>query len=306
MAAPVHPEYGEVLGLNMYLDALTGLVENHPVLRGKFKFKISHSGTLYPNQDECLQAVSSGALQMSYSGPHYMEAFEEAWKLGETPGVMTDWNHFMRVMKTEPWAELHETMAKKHNITIVKWLFNVGDWLIFTGNPPGKTMEDFKGQKIRYPGGEGIARAFKGLGIQGVALPYTEVVSALQTNMINGVLTDLLTWEYYQLQKYCPIVNKIPISIMPICWIVNTEWWESLDPKVREALNSPFERIDLTKYYEDLQEKNTQIWRDDPDLKVVEYDDSEAQRWFKAMREEAKETISGIDPKYVNAIEKVK
>lgn len=306
MAAPMNPEYGEVLGLNMYLDALTGLVANHPDLKGKFQFRINHSGTIYPNQDECLEAVSSGAIQMSYSGPHYLEALDKAWKLGETPGVISDWSHFLRTMNTPVWQELHHKTAKKNNVTIIKWLFNVGDWVVFTGKAPGKTMADFKGQKIRYPGGEGFARAFNGLGINGVAMPYTEVVSALQTNMIDGVMTDMLSWPYFQMDRYCPIVNKIPVSIMPICWIVNTQWWESLDPKARAALASPFERMDLSTFYTGLQERNTQEWRDNPKLTVVEFDPAEAARWNKAMRQAAEATISGIDPKYMAAVEATK
>lgn len=306
MAGPLFPEYGECVGLSQYIYLWQGITQTHPQVKGKMNFKIYDKGSLYPNQDETLQAVSSGAVQVSYSGPHYLEALNRAWKLLETPGLISDWDHFQRVMNTPEWQALIREMAAKHNVTILKWTFNAGDYILYSSKGPAKTMADFKGRKIRYPGGEGFAKALKAMGIDGIAMPYTEVVSALQTNMIEGVLTDMPSAPFFQMDKYCTFVNRIPLAIQPICWVVNTKWWTGLDPKVRAALEAPFKRIDMAEFYSGLQESSAQAWRDNPKLTVVDRDPAETAKWQKVLREAAQDVISSVDPKYIQAIDRVR
>ena len=86
-ANPQYPEFAEAFGLNMYLAALEGITLQHPALKGKVKMKIYDKGMLYGNQDEALTALSSGAIQMTYSGPHFLEQLSPEWRLGEAPGM---------------------------------------------------------------------------------------------------------------------------------------------------------------------------------------------------------------------------
>jgi len=306
-ANPQYPEFAEAFGINMYLAALEGITRQHPALKGKVEMKIYDKGMLYGNQDEALTALASGAIQMTYSGPHFLEQLSPEWRLGEAPGMFRSWAHFQRTMVTPEWKALHEKMAKERGVTIVKWLFNVGDWYIFSHKGPVKSLEDLKGQKIRYPGGEAFARTLKGLGATGVALPYTEVVTGLQTNMIEGVLTDFTGGPAsFFLDRYCEHAIRLPIAVQPVCWIVNTKWWESLKPEIRDALSIPFERIDLESFFLRLEDKEMTKWSGNPKLSMNELSQAEAERWYKAIREATKDMFSDIDPKFMKAIDSAK
>ena len=303
-ANPQYPEFAEAFGLNMYLAALDGLTRQHPALKGKVKMKIYDKGMLYGSQDEALTALASGAVQMTYSGPHFLEQLAPEWRLGEAPGMFRSWEHFMRTMNTPEWKALQEKMAKEQGVTIVKWLFNVGDWYIFTHKGPVKTLEDLKGQKIRYPGGEAFAKTLKALGATGVALPYTEVVTGLQTNMIEGVLTDFTGGPgFYFLDRYCEHAIHLPLAVQPVCWVVNTKWWESLRPEIRDALVLPFERIDMDSYYTKLEKGEMEKWTNNPRLHMDAIPSGEAEKWYDAIKEATKGMFSDIDPKYMKAID---
>jgi TRAP-type C4-dicarboxylate transport system substrate-binding protein len=303
-AGPTYPEYAEGLGVNMYLNALQGRLQTHPALKGKMHLKIMDKGTLFSTQDEALTGVASGGAEMTYSGPHFLEQLGPEWKLGEAPGVFESWGHFQRAMETPPWKALHEKVAKDKGVTIIKWLFDTGDWYFYTDKGPVKTMADIKGHKIRFAGGEPFAKALKALGTTPIALPYTEVVTALQTHMIDGLITDMPAAMYfYNLDRYTKYAVLIPIAIQPICIVVNTGWYQSLKPEARQAINDVFERIDVSRFYIGFEAACIQKWRDNPKLTLVELSGAEAQRWHNTMRSALKDMLSDIDRKYIEAID---
>lgn len=303
-AGPSFPEASEGLGLNMYIEALIGRMQEHPALKRKYKLKIMDKGTLFPTMDEALTGVASGAAQTSYSGPHFLEQLGSAWKLVEAPGIFESWEHFMRTMEKPPWKALHESMAKEKGVTIVKWLFDTGIWYFFTDKGPVSTMSDIKGQKIRFAGGEAFAKALKALGTTPIALPYTEVVTALQTHMIDGLVTDFPAALYfYNLDRYTKYAVTISFAIQPICFIVNTKWYNSLPAESRQAIQDVFDRIDVSKWYNRFHADCIQRWDKNPKLELIELSADEAKKWRDAMREGIKDMLSGIDSKYLEAID---
>ena len=47
--------------------------------------------------------------------------------------------------------------------------------------------------------------------------PYTEVVSALQTNMIEGLTNDIFGYTYYDLPRLTKYMFPIPFGLCPHC-----------------------------------------------------------------------------------------
>jgi TRAP-type C4-dicarboxylate transport system substrate-binding protein len=303
--APIFSEAGgEAMGLSIFLETLFGATQLHPDLKGKFNLKIVDRGILVGTQEEALTALNAGGIQMTYSGPRFLEQLAPEWKLISIPGLVTDWNHFERVMQTQPWRDLQNRIAKEKNVTINKWLFNIADMYIFTAKGPVRTMEDLKGQKIRFPGGEAYSRVLRALGAAGVSLPYTEVVTALQTHMVDGLVTEMSgALDFFKLPKYTKYCIHYPLSMELICWTTNTKWWESLDQKERTAINDIFERVDVTKFYKSYMDRLTKVWANDPKLKLLELSKEEKQRWAKTIRSAGLEMVSDIDPKYLKAVD---
>ena len=291
----------EAMALNMYIGALDYRIRTFNVLKGKYEFK--WLDTLFSNADECLTGVASGAAEMTFSGPHYLEALEPAWKLGESPGVFDSWDHFMRTMNTPAWKALHEKMSKEKGVTIIKWMANIGDFYLYSSKGPIKSVNDLKGQKIRFPGGEGFAKALKGMDTTPISLPYTEVVTALQTNMIDGLLTDMFAaFYFYELPRYTKYCVKTAWAIQPLAFVVNTKWWESLPPKERQAMQDVFDRIDVSMFFNNAQAGITQGWAANPKTELLNLSAAENKKFKDFMRKGASDVLSGVDPKLVEAI----
>lgn len=303
----MYPEFSEGHAFNAVVNHLYGRTLTDPALKDKHNMKLYDKGMLYPNQDEHLQAISRGALQMTYSGPHFLETFNAAWKLGEAPGVFGNYNHFLKTMGTPAWQALHKEMAEKHNVTILGWLCDIGVWYLFTDKGPVNKLDDIKGKKIRYAGGEAFARALRALGTTPISLPYTEVVTGLQTHMIDGLVTDFTGGaDYYELHRYTPNTVLVPFTIQPMCIVADTKWWVSLGKDAQESIRAVLDVMDVNQFYAKMENSKIQKWKDDPKLTVVEPGKAEIDKWQALMRESIKDMISGVDPKYMEAVQSIK
>ena len=241
---------------------------------------------------------------MTFSGPHYMEQLDPAWKAAEAPGVFDDWNHFIKTMNTPAWKGLHEKMSKEKGITVVKWIANIGNWYLYTSKGPINSMADLKGQKIRYAGGEAFAKGLKNMGATAISLPYTEVVTGLQTNMIDGLLTDMLGAMYfYNLPRYTKYAVDVVWAIQPISIVVHSKWWESLPAAERTAMKDVFDRIDTSMFFENMQSYIVQGWSANPKTELVKLNQAEVNRWKETMRKGSDDVLAKLDPELVKAIE---
>jgi len=292
----------EAMGVNMYLGALDFRMRTFHVLKGKYQLK--WVSTLFDNANECLTGVASGAGEMTFSGPHYMEQLDPNWKVVEAPGIFDNWAHFMRTMNTPAWQGLHEKMAKEKNIRIIRWMANIGDWYLYTNKGPIRSMADLSGQKIRYAGGEAFADALKNMGTTPISLPYTEVVTGLQTNMIDGLLTDFLGAIYfYNLPRYTRYAVDVVWAIQPICFVLNEKWWQSLPEKERTAIKDVFDRIDTAPYFEGVQQYIAGGWAANPKTELVKLSSAESANWKAAMRKGSEGVLGSIDAELAKAID---
>ena len=307
---PGYPEYAEGFFVSPYVSLLKGRTLEDPALKGKLIIKDYPNAQLY-NQNDAQMALAQGAIHMAYGGPHFYEQWNPAWGLLETPGLIDDWEHFLRVMDTKPFKELKKDLASK-GITILNWAGNCGDVYVFT-EKRCETLDDLKGLKIRYFGGEGQARALKALGVTGVFLPYSEVVTALQTNQIDGVVTDLTGGvPFMQLNRYAPNVLLYIWGVQPISNAVNTKWYNSLPstgklfkPGIREAFDRVYQGIRTDHYSALLERRSLESFKKAGSY-VAPYKEKENQKFKKLMVEAAKPIIDSVDPKYMKAIQATK
>lgn len=299
-AGPLYPMFGEGYGVTKYIEAITGLFAIHPAFRDQVELKVFDKGILYATQEANIEAVSIGAIQLSYCAPHMLESYEPAFKVASAPGLFDDFAHFERAMQTTVWRDVHARLAEKSGLRILKWLFNAGELYLFSTVPINE-IDDLRGRKIRHPGGDGWALAIEGLGAHPIAIPYTEVVTSLQTNLISGLITDFAGGaDYFDLAKLAPHTVIVPVTIQPICFVANTSWWESLSSVQRSAIEETFETLNASVFYDNLTRNKIAEWQNDADLNVV-YPDN-AAHWQETMRTGVRSLLAEVDSSLVQAI----
>lgn len=286
--------------VSTYLGGLNYLMKEHSKLRGKYELKFV--GNVFTSPTDCLTAVASGGGQMTYTAPQFLEQYDPAWKLITAPGLFKDFDHFLRTMDTPAWQARIEKLSKKNGVTIIKWMASIGDFYLFTNKGPIKGMEDVVGQKIRYNGAQGYAAALKKFKTTGIALPYTEVVSSLQTNMVDGLLSEIFASDYYDLPRYTKYLVPISWGIAPMAMVVNTGWWESLPAEERAIFVQALEMPSIYKHFEKLQVEEVENWDKNPNTELVVLSAEEQEKWRQSLVKSTVEFSKDLPPELMQAV----
>jgi tripartite ATP-independent transporter DctP family solute receptor len=168
---------------------------------------------------------------------------------------------------------------------------------------PLKTVEDFKGLKIRLQPNEVHLASFRALGANPVAMDIKELYSALQQGVLDGQENPYnitATRRFNEVQKY---LSNSGHFFDFINVVANRRLFERLSPEhqkaIREAMRKAVEwqRAEAAKL--DLQ------WRDDLIKRGMQYDEIPAPE-----REKMREATSGIvndlksrvDPKVIDMV----
>jgi len=296
---PFYPGVAEGYGVTKYAEALEGLFKHHPAFAGKVEYVAYDRGALFANIAEHLEAVSTNAIQITYSVSQEMEALEPAYKVATAPGLFRDFGHFARAMDSDAWQAVEERLASEKGVKVLGWVFDAGALYLFTRSPVA-SMADMQGQRIRYPAGEAWRLAIAGLGAEPLALPYTEVVPALQTNLIDGLITDFTGGvSYYGLAAFTPNAVLIPVSIQPIAMVASADWWASLADDQKAAIEELFAVVDTSLFYAALTDVEIEKWRQASLTAEVPAD---ADAWRQAMQSSAESTIADVDPLLIQTI----
>jgi len=127
----------------------------------------------------------------------------------------------------------------------------LGPFFVITSNRQVKTVDDFKGLKLRVQGGP-QTDMLKALGGVPVPMGINEVYPNIEKGVIDGALLPweaLISFKEYEVVKY---YTYAPFAFQPFTVAMNLDKWNSLPPDIQEAimgtLGGPRERSGWWSY----------------------------------------------------------
>lgn len=133
----------------------------------------------------------------------------------------------------EKYPSISEQFADNH--VVLTWTSN--PYFLATTKKPVKTLEDFKGMKIRSTGGPPTDMV-KALGASPMSVPMPDTYMNLQKGVMDGQLDPweaFYTFRHYEVAKY---VTLVPFHMVYFTQSFNLDKWNSLPPDVQKAIES--------------------------------------------------------------------
>jgi TRAP-type mannitol/chloroaromatic compound transport system substrate-binding protein len=137
---------------------------------------------------------------------------------------------------------------------------------IIHSKKPIRTIEDFKGLKLRVPGGM-IAEGFAAIGTRTTLLPGGEVFSALEKGTVDAAdyTGPAVNWDlgFQQVTKYIwmgpPGLESIyqPVDLMDFC--VRMDVWNKLSPKMKQWLDDEIQ-VYSNIHHAAIQKADMEAW----------------------------------------------
>lgn len=151
-------------------------------------------------------------------------------------------------------APFFEQRLEERGFVAVMWA-PIG-WVKFFAREPLRTLDDIRRQTL-WIGDAGAAeiRAWQQAGFEVVALPVTEVTTALQSGMIDAYLSSPLAAASFQWFGLTPHMNDLRLAPLYGALVVSKRVWErvpeSLRPRLRAVATAAGERLSASAHEQD-------------------------------------------------------
>jgi TRAP-type mannitol/chloroaromatic compound transport system substrate-binding protein len=255
---------------------------------GKFTIEPFPAGAIV-GTFEMFDAVKSGVFESFHS-------FDVYWP-GKVPACTFLSSYPFGMDRPDQWDAWYEALGGKEIAREAygqQGLYYLGpiqhDDNLIHSKIPIRSFEDFRGKKIRYPGGI-IADIYKAAGVSTVLLPGGEVYPALEKGVIDA--SDFVgaavnyNLGFGEIAKYIimgppstPCLHQ-PVDVMSV--IVNINVWKKLPPHLQDILEAAvaqhsrmqyaaFQKADLVAF-DDFQKKQG--------VTVIRLKDSDIEKFKK-------------------------
>ncbi|WP_137387719.1 TRAP transporter substrate-binding protein [Rhodoligotrophos defluvii] len=185
---------------------------------------------------DMIQLVQSGTVDMAYASSvnFPLTLNKVAFDALQLPGLASSYEHLGRMLGSEPAIAMLDSLEGDG----LKGLcYSEGGLRHFLNKAkPIKTVEDFKGLKTRIVPIPLHRAIWQHLGANPVGVPYGEVYTAMQTNVIDAVefnASSINADKIYENAKYLTLTAHY---FWPGLFFMNKAKYDSLPPKAQEAI----------------------------------------------------------------------
>ncbi|MDA2923177.1 TRAP transporter substrate-binding protein DctP [Acidobacteria bacterium AH-259-L09] len=264
------------------------------ISRGRVVLRIYPSG-VQGDENTMIRKMRIGQLQAVAVSGNGLSRIEPAISCLQIPLMLDSYEELDYVR--DQLAPQLEGMIEQKGFKILNWA-DTG-WVRFFTKRPASTLDDIRGMKLLTSAGDPeTEELYKDFGFQVVPLPYTEVLTALQTGLIEAVQGPPL---YAMVEQWFGLAtNMTEVKWAPLvgATVISNRAWERIPanmlPELLEAARTAGRRLltEIRQLNEDAIPAMTKRG-----LNVVHPDAAALSSWFS----EAKDAYPKLRGRYVSA-----
>jgi tripartite ATP-independent transporter DctP family solute receptor len=272
-----------------YAQKFKELIEDRS--NGEIKVTVYPYGTL-GTSDQITELVDMGAVQFAMASPGHLGKL--------IPEVQVFLLHFVfsddaevnnEVLNNDP--ELRAALEKLYAAKRMKLLSIYSEgWQVWTTKKPIRHPDDFKGVKFRVMTSPLLLAAYNAYGASATPLPYSEVYSALQLNMIDGQENPVFAIEemsFYEVTDWMIFPKHAPFITTSV---TNLDFFNSLRPDRQQLVTEVVAELNdyiLVVEQEYNHERLDRIRKRKPDLQIIEQLTPEQRTAFRKASQPVRE-----------------
>ncbi len=199
---------------------------------------------VFPNSQlgsgkDMIEAVSSGALQMTTDGAGALGAFLPQLSVIEAPYLWRDAAHMAKAAGTPLFAKMNDDLVSKRGMRMLNITY-YGKRHLTTGSKAVRTPADMVGFKLRVPPVDTFRAMAEAWGAKATPIAFGELYLALSQGAVDGQenpLPTIQSGKFFEVQKFLVLTEHI---ITPRMVIVNEAFWKGQKPADRDIIQAAF------------------------------------------------------------------
>lgn len=205
------------------------------------KLKIELYDTLVAGAEQPA-AVRDGRLDGSFAVSPWLSAEAPYINFGHLPGLLTDVASYHKMLDPMLRAEMAKVWRAKYKS--VQLMTGVFEDQCLISRAPLRTVADLAGKKVRVHNTE-AATLMSRLGAAPTAVPFGEIVPALQRGIVDIVMTSVGTASGFGFHTVAKELSIWKIgTIVPWSLVVNDEVWAKLSPELQSVVQKELRAIE--------------------------------------------------------------
>jgi tripartite ATP-independent transporter DctP family solute receptor len=186
------------------------------------------------SQKELIDGVHVGTIFAMWAGLGYFSRLVPEIQAVSLPFIFDNYDEAMRVL-AGPVGRLLATKLEAKGFTVLAWM-ELGELHVTNSKRPLRTVDDFKGLRLRVLPNPTHLATFQALGARPVAMDLKDVDAALQQGDIDGEEQDYdvhYSKKFYESQKYLSDTRHfLDFHFL----VANKRVFTSLDPGQQKAV----------------------------------------------------------------------
>jgi tripartite ATP-independent transporter DctP family solute receptor len=213
---------------------------------------------MYPSmqlggEKEMIEQAQVGALAIARISVGPMGPIVPELNVFNLPFMFRDDAHMEKVIDGPIGDELLKKLSEsKANLIGLCWM-NAGTRNVYNSKKPIQTVDDLKGLKIRMMGNPVFVDTMNSLGGNGVSMGFDQLISAMQTGVVDGAENNYPTYESGQHYRYAKYYSKTGHLMIPEILVFSKKIWDELS-KDDQAL--------ILKVAKEAQQEERKLWYD--------------------------------------------
>ncbi|HWK70852.1 MAG TPA: TRAP transporter substrate-binding protein [Burkholderiaceae bacterium] len=181
---------------------------------------------------EVVRLMRAGAIDIGMGVFAYVSSDDAMFEGVDLPGMATDIDSARKIAQAYR-PVLDKRMSERHGIKLLATVSYTAQ--VFFCREPVTQLADLKGRKVRTRG-RNMADYVNALGATTVTLPFAEVVTALQTGVIDCAVTGIGSGNAAKWYEVANNLYNLPIDWSVGFYGIGLKRWQKLDPSVQALL----------------------------------------------------------------------
>jgi TRAP-type C4-dicarboxylate transport system substrate-binding protein len=237
--ATVAPE-----GSSWMKDMRSGAQEIEERTQGRVKFKF-YGGGVQGNDKQVRRKMRTGQLHGGAFTSGSMNKFQNDADVFSLP-LMFNTTDEARYVRDALEGEVRQRIEEAG---YVNFGFAAAGFGYMMSNTPMSTLDDLKGQKVWTPEGDPIGySALQALGVSPVTMPITDVMTGLQTDLLDSVTVPPVGAVVFQWHTRLKFITDLPVAYVYAALLIEKKAFEKLNPEdqalVREVMENIYRKFD--------------------------------------------------------------
>lgn len=237
--------------------------------KGRVKVELK-KGTVGGERD-MFEGVQLGSIQAAPLTTGTLGGFVPLAEIFMVPYIFQNWDHGYAVVNGPFGKELGKRAVKK-GLRIMEW-WGVGSRHIYgNGEPIPVHPDQLKGRKIRVMETPFLVKLYRNYGALATPMAWTEVYTALQQKVIDGVQASLAGYAvgHHEVSKWAVLIDE---QLTLVTFVVSERWWSKLPDDIKGQIEQALKESTVIQHELDrLEEKALAKKWVDYGVKVVKGD----------------------------------